>query len=269
MTRISAFVSDVDGTVMTHAKELTPRTCQAAAELKARGIPFAVISARPPRGMRMMVEPLGLTYPLAGFNGGQFTRPDLTPIEDHAIAPETAHRAYDLLAAKGVDVWVFNGSDWKIRNPGGAHVAHGQETIQYDPIVVKDFKHALLAAHKIVGVSDDHALLARVETEMQAALGNAATAARSQAYYLDITHPLANKGVGVQHLAALMGVPMEEIAVIGDGGNDVAMFQQSGLSIAMGNASDEVKKHAHFVTGSNDEDGFADAVEKYVLGAAR
>ena len=64
-------------------------------------------------------------------------------------------------------------------------------------------------------------------------------------------------------------MPMDEIAVIGDGGNDVAMFQQSGLSIAMGNASDEVKKHARFVTGSNDEDGFADAVEKYVLGAAR
>ena len=93
MTRISAFISDVDGTVMTHAKELTPRTCQAAAELKARGIPFAVISARPPRGMRMMVEPLGLTYPLAGFNGGQFTRPDLTPIADHAIA----HHAHRLL----------------------------------------------------------------------------------------------------------------------------------------------------------------------------
>ena len=104
---------------------------------------------------------------------------------------------------------------------------------------------------------------------MQAALGNAASATRSQKYYLDVTHPQANKGVGVQRLAALMGVPMDEIAVIGDGGNDVAMFQQSGLSIAMGNASDEVKKHARFVTGSNDEDGFADAVEKYVLGAAR
>ena len=134
---------------------------------------------------------------------------------------------------------------------------------------MNDFEGALLAAHKIVGVSDDHALLARVETEMLAALGTAATAARSQAYYLDVTHPLANKGVGVRRLAALMGVPMAEIAVIGDGGNDVAMFQESGLSIAMGNASDEVKKHAHFVTGSNDEDGFADAVEKYVLGAAR
>ena len=103
---------------------------------------------------------------------------------------------------------------------------------------------------------------------MQAVLGNTATAARSQAYYLDITHPQANKGMGVRRLAALMGVPMERIAVIGDGGNDVAMFQQAAVSIAMGNASDEVKKQARFVTASNEEDGFADAVEKYVLGGA-
>ena len=269
MTRISALVSDVDGTLMTLGKQVTARTREAVAKLRAKGIPFAAISGRPPRGMLMLVEPLGITNPIGGFNGGQFTNPDLSPLEEHALAPETAHRAHDLLAAKGVDIWVFNGSDWKIRNPDGAHVAHEKGTIQYDPILVKDFEQALLAAHKIVGVSDDHALLARVETEMQAALGNAATAARSQAYYLDITHPQANKGVGVRRLAALMGVPMENIAVIGDGHNDVLMFAQAGFSIAMGNGSDWVKSKASVVTGSNEEDGFAAAIEKYVLGAAR
>src|SRR5471030_3147069 len=246
MIKISAFVSDVDGTVMTHDQELTPRTREAAAKLKARGIPFAIISGRPPRGMRMLVEPLGLTAPMAGFNGGQFTTPDLKPLEDHALAPEAARRTHDLLLAKGIGIWVFDGLDWFVRDPNGPHVAH-----------------------EIVGVSDDYDGLARIEGEMQAALGNTAAATRSQKYYLDVTHPQANKGEGVQRLAALMGVPMDEVAVIGDGGNDVAMFQQSGLSIAMGNASEEVKKHARFVTGSNEEDGFADAVEKYVLGTAR
>ena len=268
MIKISAFVSDVDGTVMTHNQELTPRTREAAAKLKARGIRFAIISGRPPRGMRMLVEPLGLTAPMAGFNGGQFTGPDLSPIEDHALAPEAARRTHDLLLAKGIGIWVFDGLDWFVRDPNGPHVAHEQHAVEYDPIVVSDFDKALAAAHKIVGVSDDYDGLARIEGEMQAALGNTAAATRSQKYYLDVTHPQANKGVGVQRLAALMGVPMDEVAVIGDGGNDVAMFQQSGLSIAMGNASDEVKKHARFVTGSNEEDGFADAVEKYVLGAA-
>jgi Cof subfamily protein (haloacid dehalogenase superfamily) len=268
MTRISALVSDVDGTVMTPAKEMTPRTREMTARLKARGIAFAVISGRPTRGMRMMVEPLGLTTPLAGFNGGQFTGPDLTPIEDHALAPDAAHRAHDLLAARKISIWVFNGQDWLIRDPKGPHVADEQHTVDYDPIVVADFDKALAAAHKIVGVADDYDGLARVEGEMQAALGATASATRSQKYYLDVTPPQANKGVGVRRLAALMGIPITEIAVIGDGGNDVAMFQQVAVSIAMGNASDEVKKHARFVTTSNEQEGFADAVEKYVLGGA-
>jgi hydroxymethylpyrimidine pyrophosphatase-like HAD family hydrolase len=78
---------------------------------------------------------------------------------------------------------------------------------------------------------------------------------------------MANKGVAVVRLAALMGVPMSEVAVIGDGHNDVGMFAQSGLSIAMGNAPPDVQKRARFVTATNDKDGFAEAVRTYILDA--
>ena len=83
------------------------------------------------------------------------------------------------------------------------------------------------------------------------------------------THPLANKGVALSEFAKLMAIPLAEIAVIGDGGNDVAMFERSGLSIAMGNAGPEVKQAADFVTNSNLEDGFADAIEHFILGGQR
>ncbi|WP_428664804.1 Cof-type HAD-IIB family hydrolase [Reyranella sp.] len=265
--RISALISDVDGTLMTHDKVLTPRTCEAVAALQARGIGFAAISGRPPRGMRMLVEPLALTNPIGGFNGGQITNPDLSPLEEHALAPETAHRACDMLRGYGLDVWVFSGQDWLLTNPDDSHVAGEIRTVRYQPLVVRDFDGVLESAFKIVGVSDDHDYLARCEAEMQAALGEAASASRSQSYYLDITHPQANKAVGVQRLAALMGVPMGEVAVIGDGHNDLGMFAQSGLSIAMGNAPAEVKNKARFVTGSNDQDGLAEAIQKYILDA--
>ncbi len=266
--KISALISDVDGTIVNHDKEVTPRSRDAAARLKAKGIGLAVISSRPPRGMRMLVEPLGLTMPLAGYNGGQFTSPTLEPLEDHALAPDVARRTHDMLAAKGIDVWVFSGLDWMVRKADGPHVAREEHTVQFAATVVDNFDSALARAHKIVGVSDDYEALARVEAEVQAALGSTASAARSQKYYFDVTHPQANKGAGFHRLAALLGVPLAEIAVIGDGGNDVAMFEQCPFSIAMGNASDEVKKHARFVTSSNDEDGFAAAVDKYILGAA-
>lgn len=265
--KISALISDVDGTLMTHDKILTPRTRAAVAALHARGIGFAAISGRPPRGMRMLVEPLALTHPLGGFNGGQITNPDLSPLEEHALAPQTAHRAYELLRGYGLDVWVFSGQDWLLTDPDDSHVAGEVRTVDYRPRVVKDFDGALESAFKIVGVSADHAYLARCETEVKAALGEAASASRSQAFYLDITHPMANKAVGVQRLAALMGVPMGEIAVIGDGHNDLGMFAQSGFSIAMGNAPADVKEKARFVTSSNDQDGFAEAVRTYILDA--
>ncbi|HEY6983233.1 Cof-type HAD-IIB family hydrolase [Reyranella sp.] len=266
---ISALISDVDGTLVTAAKVLSERARRAVADLHAKGIAFAIVSARPPEGMRMFVEPLGLSRVMAGFNGGAYVRPDLSLLEERVLPPEVARRALDFLDSKRVDAWVFAHGRWIIRNPKGPRVDHEAMTVQFGPTVVSDFGPALDAVHKMVGVSDDFDLLARCEAEVQSLLGGSATAARSQPYYLDVTHPEANKGVAVRTMAKLMGVPLEEVAVIGDGRNDMAMFAQCPFSIAMGNASDEVKAKARFVTASNEEDGFARAIERYLLSPDR
>ena len=103
--------------------------------------------------------------------------------------------------------------------------------------------------------------------EARSTLGDRASAARSQPYYLDVTHPHANKGDVVETLSKELGVPQAEIATIGDMPNDVNMFRKGGFSIAMGNASDEVKRQASAVTSGFDDEGFAKAIERYVLGA--
>ena len=121
------------------------------------------------------------------------------------------------------------------------------------------------SAVKIVGVSDDHDLVARCEKDAQEALGARASAARSQPYYLDVTHPDANKGTVVTTLSKLLSIPTDEIATIGDMPNDVLMFRNSGLSIAMGNASPEVQAQADLVTDSYDDEGFAKAIERFIL----
>ena len=82
---------------------------------------------------------------------------------------------------------------------------------------------------------------------------------------MPLTHPLANKGTALDEFSTLLDIPAAQIMVIGDGGNDVAMFERAGASIAMGNASEEVRRAADLVTGSNREDGFAEAVDRYVL----
>jgi HAD superfamily hydrolase (TIGR01509 family) len=91
-------------------------------------------------------------------------------------------------------------------------------------------------------------------------------AARSQPYYLDVTHPEANKGMVVREAARLMRIPLEQIATIGDMPNDLPMLDIAGLSIAMGNASVEVQRIARHVTTSNEEEGFANAVDDFILG---
>jgi Cof subfamily protein (haloacid dehalogenase superfamily) len=267
--KISAVVSDVDGTLVTDDKTLTAGAAAAVAALDAAGIAFAVVSSRPPRGLRKIVASLGITTPIAGFNGGLIAKPDLSPLVQHFLRPDIARHTIEKLDDLGLEVWVFAGEDWLLRRTDGPYVGLERHTIGFGPKVVEDFAPFLGSAAKIVGVSADFDHLARCEQEVRLALADEATVVRSQSYYLDITHPLANKGVALASLAELLDVSLAEIAVIGDGANDVAMFERAGLSIAMGNAAQDVRQAADLVTASNGEDGFAAAVERFILAGAR
>ena len=132
-----------------------------------------------------------------------------------------------------------------------------------------DVRAHLQQVAKIVGVSDDLDKVRRCKAEAQAAFGQRATANRSQPYYLDVTNKNANKGAVVEYLAQHVGVPAEDIVTIGDQPNDVLMFKRSGFSIAMGSASDEVKAQAVAVTASYNDEGFAKAMEAFILASAR
>jgi len=264
-SKISLVLADVDGTLVTADKVLTPRAVAAVKALHAAGIAFAITSGRPPRGMAMLIEPLALRTPVAGFNGGVFVKPDMTIMEQHVLSADVARRALDVILRHHMDAWVYSGQDWLVRDPNAPHVAREQWTVKFAPTVIADFNEVLDNAVKIVGVSDDHDLVARCEKDAQDALGTGASAARSQPYYLDVTHPDANKGTVVTTLSRLLSVPVSEIATIGDMPNDVLMFRNSGLGIAMGNASPDVQAQANMVTDSYADEGFAKAIERFVL----
>ena len=86
--KCSAVISDVDGTLVTNDKILTARSQAAVAKLRASGKVFSVISSRPPRGLRMVLEPLVITHPIGGFNGGVIATPDLVIIAEHLLSPQ-------------------------------------------------------------------------------------------------------------------------------------------------------------------------------------
>jgi len=190
-------------------------------------------------------------------------------IETRALPADVTREAIAVIERHGMDPWLYTGTDWFIHKKDAPHVAREAWTVKFDATVVPTFAGADLdRAVKIVGVSDDHALVAKCEADMEAALGSHASAKRSQPYYLDVTHPEANKGAVVDALVKQLGIPAKEVATIGDMPNDVLMFRRSGFSIAMGNASKEVKAQASAVTASYNDEGFAKAVEGFLLNGA-
>lgn len=265
-TKISLVLADVDGTLVTEDKILTERAQAAVHALGKAGIGFAITSGRPPRGMAMLLDALELNTPIAGFNGGIFTRRDFSILEQKTLPQDVAREAIGLLRQQGLDVWIYRGREWYVTKGDAPHIEREAWTVKFRPTIVKDIDGMVDQVAKIVGVSDDHDRIQQCAAAADAAIGQHATAKLSQPYYLDITHKDANKGAVVEYLSRHLKIPAEEIATIGDQPNDVLMFEKSGFSIAMGNASDEVKSQASKVTDSYNDEGFAKAMERFILG---
>jgi len=259
-------IADVDGTLVTHDKILTQRAIQAVFKMREAGIQFAITSGRPPKGMAMLIEPLKLDEPIAAFNGGVVIQPDLkTVLAQNVLTPDVVKKTVPLILEHNLDVWIYTDTTWFVRDMKAPHVAREQWTVKFEPVVTDKLEMLVDNVAKIVGVSDDLEAVARCEKDVQQACGATVSAARSQPYYLDVTHPKANKGEVVLILSELLKIPPQEIATIGDMPNDVLMFVKSGVSIAMGNASPEVQKSATYVTTSSEDEGFANAIEKFIL----
>jgi len=261
-TPLRLVLSDVDGTLINSKKELTDETIRAVRALEDRNVLFTLTSARPPRGFAMFLDPLDLTAPLGAFNGGLIVNRDMTPLHELAMDEDVVGPIIEALAVSEMSVWVYQGTEWFVLDLDGPHVAHEGDVVQFRPTQIASFDDLRRDVVKIVGVSDDPTAIANGQAALRDFDISATT---SQTYYLDVTNSSANKGSVVEFLAQHFSIATSSIATIGDASNDVAMFGRSGLSIAMGNASSDVKAKALLETKSHDENGFAYAIENFIL----
>ena len=263
--QIRLVIADIDGTLVTKEKLLTPRSVQAVQRLQEAGILFGVTTGRPPAGTKMLVDSLpGLKF-IAGFNGGMVVRRDFSLFKQNLLPAAVAKQVVGIVQEHKMDVWLYTDKDWFVRDPRAYRVDSEERTVQFPPKVTASFDGLYDRVVKIVGISENYDNVACCETDVQERCGATASAARSQPFYLDVTHPSANKGEVVVMASEFAGIPLEEIATIGDMPNDITLFKKSGMSIAMGNASPEVQRAATHVTASNQEEGFAIAVEDFIL----
>jgi Cof subfamily protein (haloacid dehalogenase superfamily) len=238
-------------------------------DLRQAGVLFAVTSGRPPRGMEMLIEPLQLDTPLAAFNGGLIVDKEMQVLEQRVIPEKLVVPVADHMKSFGLVVWLYRGADWYVPDPKGPHVDREAWTVKFEPKVMQHGLDGLTdGVVKLVGVSDDHDAIDKATEAAVEKFGDQVTAAASQPYYLDVTHPQANKGAVARYLAERYSLEPEEIATIGDQPNDILMFDHSGLSIAMDSGDPEAKQAAREITKGSEDEGFAYAVQHFVLPAA-
>lgn len=262
-------ISDVDGTLVRSDKTLSDGVVAAVGRLEAAGLPFTLISARPPSGMLWIAEKLGLSHPMGAFNGGTILKPDGTIVAAERLDPDVAEKAMALMAGAKVALWLFAHGRWYAQDVPNTHMDHERASANAEPVMFRDAAEVEGPFDKIVAVCDDHDFLKTLDDEVARALGERATVARSQPYYLDVTAPHANKGAGIEALAKAHGIDLADVAVLGDQRNDLPMFARAGFSVAMGQGPAEVRAAASCETVSNDEDGVAHAIDEILLPKAR
>jgi hypothetical protein len=259
-------VSDVDGTLVDGKKQLTPATIAAVARLRDAGIGFTIVSARPRSGMMPIADALALDVPMGAFNGGVIWKRDGTILFEQRLDADVVAQVLALAAGAAVDIWVFAGDRWYATDGDGPHTRSERSSSNQEPIVCADFAAFGTPIDKITLVSDDEALLRDLTAKVKAEVADdRATIVQSQAYYLDVTAPAANKGDGIARLADAFGVVLADTVAIGDQANDLAMFARAGRSIAMGQGPQAVRDAAGAVTRSNGEDGVAYAIDHMIL----
>lgn len=262
---LSLVISDVDGTLVNAAKQLTDPTVTAVRRLEQAGLRFTLISARPYSGLSWIVDRLGIRMPIAAFNGGTIIDGDGTVLERHILDQNVVRRSFEIAEGSGATPWLFAGGIWHCRDTDNPHVPHEILSAGQQPTVREDMTELYADTDKLTWVSDDSAALKTLHGRMDETIGAAATIAQSQTYYLDLTHPQANKGAGIEALARVVGVDLSAVAVLGDQANDVPMFRRAGVSIVMDQAPDAVKAEARYISTSNDQDGVAHAIDAILL----
>jgi len=264
---VALVVSDVDGTLITPEHDITPRAKRAVMCLKDRGIGFTIASSRPPRGLGTIVKCLGITIPFAPFNGAQLVSPNDTILEEQHIPVARIERVRALGDEYRLNLWTYRGWEWFAQRRD-EFVDQEEHTVGFQARIAEQIADYFENCPKVTVVGRPEAVTLcaqRIRAELETEL----SATQSQPRFVDITIRGATKGTVITSLSRILRIPTPQIAAIGDGPNDVEMFERAGISIAMGNSSEITKKAAKYITGSNTEEGFATGIERFILKDAK
>lgn len=257
---------DVDGTLIGRDLAISPRVAAAVERMKAAGIAGCLVTGRMYRATLPFVRELGLESPVICYQGAAVIDPATDEILTHTAVANDVVR--DLIAVTGRDrmhLQLYRNDEYycETRNKFSDLYA---ELAGMQPVVVPSLREAFAysPATKAVVIADAPDA-ANYELRLRGELGDRAYVTRSLPEFVEVLDPSVDKGKALQFVASRLGIPMEETAAIGDSWNDAPLLRAAGLRIAMGSAPEELKSIAHAVVAGVDEDGVAEALDRYVL----
>lgn len=284
---IKLIAIDMDGTLLNHEGQVSAGNKQAIEMAKAKGIVVAVATGRSYHGARKILDEIGFDGPLIYLNGSCIQLSTGEWIEEIFLPRSKVDELTPLFQEEGI-YYEFYTRDGIYRNRDGIEMIQremerikdsapemvrwlesftGRRQHRIEERVKGQFAEDILAdprigIYKSMALSIDLEKLNRVRAKVE--LLSDVVAASSSTYNFEVNHREAQKGIAVKKLATRLGIPMEEVMVIGDNQNDLSMMRLAGTSVAMGNAEDEIKQACTFVTKTNAEDGVAWAIQKFV-----
>ncbi len=264
--RTRLLVLDVDGTLLTDDCQITAATRGAVQKVTSHGVQVVLASARGPGALRLIMRELGIAGLTICYTGAltcQIDPDPHTPIEvvaEQRMNLSSAHLVLGSALELGISIGWFTGDFWYI--PSWDPTLRLESTITgVTPIVAPDLVHFKEAPHKLQAIVGESALLSHLYT-LARTLPQDCVGQFSHETYLEVTHKGVDKATALLTLGQQLDIAPSEMVAIGDRENDVTMLRLAALGIAMGNAPSAVQAEADWVTGTNNQDGVAAAIER-------
>lgn len=265
---------DLDGTLLNSEKQLTAYTREVLKKAIEQEVAVVVATGRPFSGVPDELKHFpGMRYALTANGARILDMQKQKVVYENLLSGEIAEKVIDILKRHHAIHEFFVDGVGYMNEDGLKNVyayfedPHMAEYLQSTRIPVKDVKEKLQAmkceVDKLQGIFRNQKDKQEALEELNTLSGIVVTAAMDN--NLEINKEGTNKGLGLLQLGKSLGISREEIMACGDGGNDVEMLKEVGFAVAMANAYDTVKTAADFVTVSNDEDGVAKVIERFVL----
>ncbi|MGI6664870.1 MAG: Cof-type HAD-IIB family hydrolase [Christensenellaceae bacterium] len=254
---------DMDETLITSDKIITERSKEAMLEAEAAGAYVVLASGRMAANVKELYEPLGLSSPCICGGGSQVVDKDFNYMHTCYIEPALAKRVLDFAKELDVHVQIFDEGDY-IFPKYTEYVEVYRGISGLNPVENPDmFEMEVVNTPKILVIAE-HARILEIQPMFQERFPEL-NIGRSRPTFLEMNNPMGNKGVALKVLAEKLGLKQEELIAIGDNQIDASMIEYAGLGVAIGNALDEIKEIADYVSADNNNEGVTEVIEKFIL----